>query len=44
MLGGRVLGAFVGTAPLAGEMRAFLESCLDVHVRDGYGLTEVGIR
>jgi fatty acid CoA ligase FadD9 len=42
VLGGRVLGGFVGTAPLAGEMKAFLDSVLDVHISDGYGLTEVG--
>jgi fatty acid CoA ligase FadD9 len=42
VLGGRVIGGFVGTAPLAGEMKAFLDSVLDVHIRDGYGLTEVG--
>jgi fatty acid CoA ligase FadD9 len=42
VLGGRVLGGFVGTAPLAGEMKAFLDSVLDVHIGDGYGLTEVG--
>src|ERR1700739_4909309 len=40
-LGGRVLRASVSTAPLAGELKAFLESCLDVHVGDLYGLTEV---
>jgi fatty acid CoA ligase FadD9 len=43
VLGGRVLTGFVGTAPLAAEMRAFIDSCLDVHIVDGYGLTEVGI-
>jgi len=42
VLGGRVLGGFVGTAPLAGDMKGFVESCLDVHLADGYGLTEVG--
>ena len=42
VLGGRVLGGFVGAAPLAGEMKAFLDSALDVHISDGYGLTEVG--
>jgi fatty acid CoA ligase FadD9 len=42
VLGGRVLAAWVGTAPLAGDMRVFLESVLDLHVLDGYGLTEVG--
>jgi fatty acid CoA ligase FadD9 len=40
-LGGRVLRTSVSTAPLAGELRAFLESCLDVRVGDLYGLTEV---
>jgi fatty acid CoA ligase FadD9 len=43
VLGGRVLTSFVGTAPLAAEMKAFIESCLRVHVLDGYGLTEVGM-
>jgi fatty acid CoA ligase FadD9 len=41
LLGGRVLRTFVSTAPLAAELRAFLESCLDVRVADLYGLTEV---
>jgi fatty acid CoA ligase FadD9 len=40
-LGGRVLRVAVSTAPLAAEMKAFLESCLDLHVTDLYGLTEV---
>jgi fatty acid CoA ligase FadD9 len=43
LLGGRVLGGFVGSAPLAGEMKTFLDSTLDVHIIDGYGLTETGI-
>ncbi|MCW2686236.1 MAG: putative long-chain fatty-acid--CoA ligase [Mycobacterium sp.] len=43
VLGGRVLGGFVGTAPLAGEMKAFLDSTLDVHIADGYGSTEAGM-
>ncbi|WP_297825985.1 carboxylic acid reductase [Mycobacterium sp.] len=43
VLGGRIVTAFCGTAPLAAEMRAFVETCLDVHVLDGYGLTEVGM-
>ena len=42
MLGGRVLGGFVGTAPLAGGDEGVPGSCLDVHVADGYGLTEIG--
>ena len=40
-LGGRVLRTAVSTAPLAAELRAFLESCFNVHVGDLYGLTEV---
>lgn len=43
LLGGRVITSFSTTAPLAAEMKAFIESCLDVHVLDGYGLTEVGM-
>jgi fatty acid CoA ligase FadD9 len=43
VLGGRVLGGFVGSAPLAGEMKAFLDSMLGAHLIDGYGLTETGI-
>lgn len=40
-LGGRVLRISVSTAPLAAELKAFLESTLDVRVGDLYGLTEV---
>jgi len=43
LLGGRVLGGFVGSAPLAAEMKTFLDSTLDVHIIDGYGLTETGM-
>ncbi|WAC91429.1 carboxylic acid reductase [Mycobacterium sp. Aquia_213] len=43
LLGGRVITSFSTTAPLAAEMKDFIESCLDVHVLDGYGLTEVGM-
>lgn len=42
MLGGRVLTGFISTAPLEAEMREFIESALDVHIVDGYGITEVG--
>jgi fatty acid CoA ligase FadD9 len=41
-VGGRVLGGLLGSAALAAEMKAFLASGLDVHVVDGYGLTETG--
>jgi fatty acid CoA ligase FadD9 len=42
LVGGRVLGGAIGTAPLAAQMKAFVDSALDVHVADGYGLTETG--
>lgn len=41
VLGGRIITSFSSTAPLAAEMKKFIESCLDVHVFDGYGLTEL---
>ncbi|WP_232073730.1 carboxylic acid reductase [Mycobacterium stomatepiae] len=43
VLGGRVFGGFVGSAPLATEMKVFLDSMLDAHITDGYGLTETGM-
>jgi fatty acid CoA ligase FadD9 len=43
LLGGRVLGGFVGSAPLAGELKVFLDWVLGAHIMDGYGLTETGI-
>lgn len=42
LLGGRVLGGFVSTAPLAADMRSFLESTLQADLVDTYGLTEIG--
>ena len=42
VLGGRVIGGFVSTAPLAAEMKTFIDTVLDVHIADGYGTTEVG--
>ncbi|MFD6162038.1 carboxylic acid reductase [Nocardia sp. NPDC060256] len=41
-LGGRLFGAIVGSAPLSAEMRAFMESVLDLQLHDGYGSTEAG--
>jgi fatty acid CoA ligase FadD9 len=41
VLGGRIIASFSSTAPLAAEMKSFVEGCLDVHVFDGYGLTEL---
>lgn len=41
ILGGRIIKSFSSTAPLAVEMKKFIEACLGVHVFDGYGLTEL---
>src|ERR1700761_8876450 len=41
-VGGRVLGGAVGTAPLAAQIKGVVDSALDVHIADGYGLTETG--
>ncbi|SPM33512.1 oxidoreductase [Mycobacterium rhizamassiliense] len=41
ILGGRVTKSFSSTAPLAAEMKDFIEDCLGIHVFDGYGLTEL---
>ncbi|WP_201771801.1 carboxylic acid reductase [Kutzneria albida] len=41
-LGGRVVRAMCSTAPLSAEMAAFVESCLDLELHDGYGSTEAG--
>ncbi|RDI18034.1 fatty acid CoA ligase FadD9 [Rhodococcus sp. AG1013] len=42
VLGGRVLTALCGSAPLSEAMHSFVESTLDVTVNDGYGSTETG--
>lgn len=41
-LGGRVVQAMVGTAPISPEMAAFVESVVDLPLHDGYGSTEAG--
>ncbi|MGV9676664.1 carboxylic acid reductase [Nocardia sp. NPDC003482] len=41
-LGGRLLAALSGSAPLSKEMHAFMESVLGLHLGDGYGATETG--
>ena len=41
VLGGRVVTSFSSTAPLAAEMKTFIETSLEVHLFDGYGLTEL---
>ncbi|ORB58144.1 oxidoreductase [Mycobacteroides saopaulense] len=42
VLGGRVIAGMLATAPLSPEMKTFLESSLNFHLLDLYGLTEVG--
>jgi fatty acid CoA ligase FadD9 len=42
VLGGRVLTAFCGSAPLPPETATFMESTLGVHLTIGYGASEIG--
>ncbi len=42
-LGGRVLTAMVGSAPISAEIKAFAEACLRIPLYDGYGATEFGV-
>ncbi len=42
VLGGRVVAGFVSTAPLAAEMRDFIEATIEAPLLNMYGLTEVG--
>ncbi|WP_327099694.1 carboxylic acid reductase [Nocardia vinacea] len=41
-LGGRFLSPIVGSAPLAAEMKTFMESVIEMDLHDGYGSTEAG--
>jgi fatty acid CoA ligase FadD9 len=43
VLGGRIIHAPCGSASLAPELAAFVESCLDVPFLDSYGTTETGL-
>ena len=43
LLGGRFVSALTGSAPISAEMKAFVESFLDLHLVEGYGATEAGI-
>ena len=42
LLGGRFVSAVTGSAPISAEMKAFVESLLEMHLIDGYGSTEAG--
>ncbi|MBF6339092.1 carboxylic acid reductase [Nocardia abscessus] len=41
-LGGRMIMAICGSAPVSAEMKSFVESVLDLELHDGYGSTEAG--
>ncbi|WP_307828352.1 carboxylic acid reductase [Antrihabitans sp. YC2-6] len=41
-LGGRFMSVVVGSAPLAAEMKTFVESIIELELHDGYGSTEAG--
>eukprot|EP00929_Paragymnodinium_shiwhaense_P032558 TRINITY_DN18022_c0_g1_i1.p2 TRINITY_DN18022_c0_g1~~TRINITY_DN18022_c0_g1_i1.p2 ORF type:complete len:695 (-),score=201.30 TRINITY_DN18022_c0_g1_i1:309-2393(-) len=40
LLGGRLRGCVTGSAPLSPDIQMFIQTVLDVPVRQGYGLTE----
>jgi fatty acid CoA ligase FadD9 len=42
-LGGRVVSAMTSSAPISAEMKAFVESYLDLHLAEEYGATEAGV-
>jgi fatty acid CoA ligase FadD9 len=42
LLGGRFVAAFTGSAPISAEMKAWVESFLDLHLVEAYGSTEAG--
>ncbi|WP_327417482.1 carboxylic acid reductase [Streptomyces sp. NBC_01233] len=42
VLGGRIVRAASASAPLSAETAEFVQSCLGVPLRDGYGSTETG--
>jgi fatty acid CoA ligase FadD9 len=42
VLGGRFVSANTGSASMSAELKAFVESYLDLHLVEGYGSTEAG--
>src|ERR1700689_1069640 len=42
-LGGRYIFAMTGSAPTSPELKAWIESLLEMHLLDGYGSTEAGM-
>jgi fatty acid CoA ligase FadD9 len=43
LLGGRFIFAMTGSAPTSPELKAWVESLLEMHLVDGYGSTEAGM-
>jgi fatty acid CoA ligase FadD9 len=43
LLGGRCILAMTGSAPISPELKAWVESLLEMHLTDGYGSTEAGM-
>jgi fatty acid CoA ligase FadD9 len=43
LLGGRFVSAMTSSAPISAELKAFVESLLDLHLVEGYGSTEAGM-
>ena len=43
LLGGRYIFAMTGSAPTSPELKAWVESLLEMHLLDGYGSTEAGM-
>ena len=42
LLGGRFVCAMTGSAPISPELKAWVETFLDMHLMEGYGSTEAG--
>ncbi|WP_445169969.1 carboxylic acid reductase [Mycolicibacterium sp. Dal123E01] len=42
LLGGRFMSVMTGSAPIAPELKAWVEMFLDMHLIEGYGSTEAG--
>jgi fatty acid CoA ligase FadD9 len=42
-LGGRVRQLICGSAPISAALRQFMESCLGLHLYEGFGTTEIGM-
>ncbi|MCV7258127.1 carboxylic acid reductase [Mycobacterium shimoidei] len=43
LLGGRFIAALTGSAPTSAQLRAWVESLLEMHLVDAYGSTEAGM-